>query len=348
MPTLSWVGKDKVVNHHHDVPFRLLDKQYTFTANEGTPANSTANRIIYGDNLEALKSLLPEFEGKVNCILESGKRYVGKINAIVPQDAKSWYDAAVVCYGIGFSKERLAKKGVRPVLYFGSELVSNVKKLRDSLDKFHEGQYRDLVSEMVHSIIPLMNSLMENEDKQGFTWEREWRYPDPNGFSFEFGDIEIICCPEEEQEQIAQQLGDFAGGIKFVRSWSQYDDIKNFLGSRESGWKKQVLPKSKSVDELKKLELEYKQEFHKINAYKTYASKLLEEIKLIDGCITDLQARIDEVHEELSSIDAVDLFCSHCGCLINEEVGAVAWNEDENEYLCGDCYCEFMRKCTEE
>ena len=57
-----------MVNHHHDVPFRLLDKKYTFTANEGTPANSTANRIIHGDNLEALKSLLPEFEGKVNCI----------------------------------------------------------------------------------------------------------------------------------------------------------------------------------------------------------------------------------------------------------------------------------------
>jgi len=68
MPTLHWVGKDKVVNHHHDVPFRLLDKKYTFTANEGTPANSTGNRIIHGDNLEALKSLLPEFEGKVNCI----------------------------------------------------------------------------------------------------------------------------------------------------------------------------------------------------------------------------------------------------------------------------------------
>lgn len=68
MPTLHWVGKNKVVNHHHDVPFRLLDKQYSFTANAGTPANSTNNRIIHGDNLEALKSLLPEFEGKVNCI----------------------------------------------------------------------------------------------------------------------------------------------------------------------------------------------------------------------------------------------------------------------------------------
>jgi adenine-specific DNA-methyltransferase len=68
MPTLHWVGKNKVVNHHHDVPFRLLDKQYSFTANDGTPANSKNNRIIHGDNLESLKSLLPEFEGKVNCI----------------------------------------------------------------------------------------------------------------------------------------------------------------------------------------------------------------------------------------------------------------------------------------
>ena len=50
------------------MPFCLLDRQYSFKAKEGTTANSTNNRIIQGDNLEALKSLLPEFEGKVNCI----------------------------------------------------------------------------------------------------------------------------------------------------------------------------------------------------------------------------------------------------------------------------------------
>ena len=68
MPTLHWVGKEKVVNHHHDVPFRVLDKVSSFRAPEGLPANSTDNRIIHGDNLEALKSLLPEFEGRVKCI----------------------------------------------------------------------------------------------------------------------------------------------------------------------------------------------------------------------------------------------------------------------------------------
>ena len=68
MPTLTWVGKDKVVNHHHDVPFKVLQQQSRFDAPDGSPVNSTDNRIIHGDNLEALKSLLPEFEGKVNCI----------------------------------------------------------------------------------------------------------------------------------------------------------------------------------------------------------------------------------------------------------------------------------------
>jgi adenine-specific DNA-methyltransferase len=68
MPILTWVGKNKVINHHHEVPFRVLNKQYRFDAPEGSQLNSMGNRIVHGDNLEVLKSLLPEFDGKVNCI----------------------------------------------------------------------------------------------------------------------------------------------------------------------------------------------------------------------------------------------------------------------------------------
>ena len=68
MPTLTWIGKDKVVNHHHDVPYSVLEKKQTFIAPAGSPENSSNNRIIHGDNLAVLKSLLPEFEGRVNCI----------------------------------------------------------------------------------------------------------------------------------------------------------------------------------------------------------------------------------------------------------------------------------------
>ncbi|TDB64362.1 site-specific DNA-methyltransferase [Arundinibacter roseus] len=70
MPTLHWIGKDKVVNHHLDVPYRVLNHEYGFSGDSGktrTPTQS-GNKIIHGDNLEALKALLPEYEGKVNCI----------------------------------------------------------------------------------------------------------------------------------------------------------------------------------------------------------------------------------------------------------------------------------------
>jgi adenine-specific DNA-methyltransferase len=63
MPILNWIGKEKVVSHHQDVPFRILEKQYSFD-----PSGNSGNKIIHGDNLEGLKSLLPEYEGRVKCI----------------------------------------------------------------------------------------------------------------------------------------------------------------------------------------------------------------------------------------------------------------------------------------
>ncbi len=69
MPTLEWIGKDKVVNHHLDVPYRVLERQYSYDADGQHEAdNGSENMIIHGDNLEALKSLLPLYEGRVKCI----------------------------------------------------------------------------------------------------------------------------------------------------------------------------------------------------------------------------------------------------------------------------------------
>lgn len=70
MPTLNWIGKEKVVSHHQDVPYRVLEHKYGFTSEKGeqTETTNSGNKIIHGDNLEALKSLLPEYEGKIDCI----------------------------------------------------------------------------------------------------------------------------------------------------------------------------------------------------------------------------------------------------------------------------------------
>lgn len=70
MPSLNWIGKEKIITHHAEVPFRVLEHRYGF--NSASPEDDSlvgaGNIIIHGDNLAALKSLLPEYEGQVDCI----------------------------------------------------------------------------------------------------------------------------------------------------------------------------------------------------------------------------------------------------------------------------------------
>ena len=69
MPTLEWLGKERIVAHHLEVPFHVLVHQYGFDS-EGRKESATesGNKIIHGDNLVALKSLLPQYEGRVDCV----------------------------------------------------------------------------------------------------------------------------------------------------------------------------------------------------------------------------------------------------------------------------------------
>ena len=70
MPTLNWIGKEKVVSHHLEVPYRVLEHKYGFRSDDENDKSETysGNKIIHGDNLEALKALLPEYERKINCV----------------------------------------------------------------------------------------------------------------------------------------------------------------------------------------------------------------------------------------------------------------------------------------
>lgn len=69
MPTLEWIGKSKVINHHQEVPFRVLERQYSYDEQgQHEEDNGSENMIIRGDNLEALKALLPRYEGRIKCI----------------------------------------------------------------------------------------------------------------------------------------------------------------------------------------------------------------------------------------------------------------------------------------
>ena len=77
MPTLDFKGKQIVYAHHLTVPSRTLEpdvskslpprKRGSLPSNGATPSLDD-NLIIHGDNLHALKALLPRYGGRVNCI----------------------------------------------------------------------------------------------------------------------------------------------------------------------------------------------------------------------------------------------------------------------------------------
>lgn len=63
MPSLNWIGKEAVVNHDKEVPFKLLKKVKELSVGE-----ASENLLVHGDNLEALKALMPFYYGKVKFI----------------------------------------------------------------------------------------------------------------------------------------------------------------------------------------------------------------------------------------------------------------------------------------
>lgn len=66
MPTLEWIGKNKEINRHQDVSFRVLERSTDLMKNvQHNEDNGSDNMIIRGDNLE---DLLPRYEGRVKCI----------------------------------------------------------------------------------------------------------------------------------------------------------------------------------------------------------------------------------------------------------------------------------------
>ena len=89
MPSLNWIGKDEVAKHNP--PYHTLEKKYTENA------KNSDNMIIRGDNLLALKALLPKYEGKIKCIYIDPPYNTGNENWIYNDNVnsktiKKWFD----------------------------------------------------------------------------------------------------------------------------------------------------------------------------------------------------------------------------------------------------------------
>ena len=64
MPVLNWLGREEGLQEAKQVPYRLLEPDAALSYGDA----DTGNMLIWGDNLEALKALLPHYAGKVKCI----------------------------------------------------------------------------------------------------------------------------------------------------------------------------------------------------------------------------------------------------------------------------------------
>ena len=96
MPELHFKGKEYVYNHHLTVPYRPL-----VAHSDKSIGDASENLVIHGDNLHALKALLPRYAGKVDCIVidppyntgNENWRYNDNVNSPV---MKEWLDGSPV------------------------------------------------------------------------------------------------------------------------------------------------------------------------------------------------------------------------------------------------------------
>ena len=64
MPILHWLTRDEDIRAATRVPYRLLEEASELSAGDA----DDGNMLIHGDNLDALKALLPFYAGQVKCI----------------------------------------------------------------------------------------------------------------------------------------------------------------------------------------------------------------------------------------------------------------------------------------
>ena len=105
MPTLDWIGKKAVVNHHREVPYRLLHCDKELSAGDA----DAGNLLVQGDNLLALKALLPYYAGKVKCIYIDPPYNTGNENWVYNDNVNSPEIVAWLGKTVGKEAEDLSR-----------------------------------------------------------------------------------------------------------------------------------------------------------------------------------------------------------------------------------------------
>ena len=182
MPLLDWMGKEKVITHHRDVPFRVLER----VPKKGvldSHGSDCGNVIIHGDNLAALKALLPEYEGRVDCVYidppynTGEEKWVYNDSVNDPRILK-WLGQVVGKEGEDFSRHDKWLCMMYPRLQLLKRLLSRDGAIFISIDDNECASLRFICDEIFGSScfqgdISWQRSYAPRNDKHGLTVEAE-------------------------------------------------------------------------------------------------------------------------------------------------------------------------------
>lgn len=151
MPTLQFKGKTFVQNHHLAVPFHQLVPQPDKSLTDKVSLND--NLIIHGDNLTALKALLPTYAGKVKCIYIDPPYNTGNEGWVYNDNVKSPLIKEWIGQVVGKEGEDLVRHDkwlcmMMPRLKLLRELMKDDGVLFISIDEYEVGYLTALIQEI--------------------------------------------------------------------------------------------------------------------------------------------------------------------------------------------------------
>ncbi|WP_024602413.1 hypothetical protein [Pseudoalteromonas sp. TB41] len=268
--------------------------------------------LILSQSPNSLKS--KSFDHEIACFTETPIFALGAFVAISKRRQSEKME-----YGVGFRKSYMVEHNVRPTIYVDNHILSQLFSVSDSVDS-------PKISKLIDSIRSLAHPLGETTTKQGFTWEREWRFVGSQGFYFDYDAIEIICCPQDEQSQLKLILGCHADRINFVDSWSQYKDFTQHIKHTDS--KNKIGQSLTKHDEVEDFLENYEVHVESLKEYKKYLLSLQSNVD-------EIEKRLQELMQWKQYVD--DHTASHCGHFSENLV----YRDDFGETLCPDCSREF-------
>ena len=188
MTELSFKGKEFVYNHHLAVPFRPLVPD----ENKGIgPVAFDGNLVIHGDNLHALKALLPLYAGKVDCIFidppyntgNEGWCYNDNVNAPM---IREWLESNPIGIEDGLRHDKWCAM-MWPRLRMLHELLAENGSLWVTIDDNEDHLLRQLLDEVF--------------GRNGYITEIAWRHSDNSSnnvtqFSQDFNTILVYSKNE--------------------------------------------------------------------------------------------------------------------------------------------------------